>query len=255
MTSSNRDWTRVVAMLLEKAERESSEAERDEYLRKANELMLKYALDQDRIAKLRKANKRIKSEGLDEDEEKGFSLRFCEERSSPLIKAKRELVGGLAGLNRCFGVLAHRRAYVQVFGSEADVRFVSMMYASILTQLQTAMASAEKELAEMTPGWRVSYAHGYVRRVIARMNVSQKEMIRKEESAAPGSALVLVGRSDLAKKYAMQEFNTSKFKSATIPTGAGKNLAGYSRGDRDGRNADIGNDRLASGTRNKALGS
>lgn len=233
----------TIVALLAKAERTDNEHEREAYLAKAQELQTKYAIEQGMIDRAR---------GDQTATETIVQARFCEERNTPLIKAKRNLVMWLAEVNNCFPVMGYRRAYMEITGFESDVRMVQNLYSSILLQLQTAMQAAERrgEPVGTVASWRVSYAHAYVRRVGNRL-LAAKHAATSGADSAPGSALVLVNRADRAKTHAEEVYGGLR-KGRRIPT-SDNNAAGREAGYRDGNRADLGGERL-SGSR-KEIGS
>lgn len=225
-----------IRKLLAKAESTTEERERDLFLAKAQELQDKYAVDITLLA----AAGQIRQEAV-------VKLRFCEERNTPLIKAKRELVAWLCEVNRCKGIMGHRRAYIDVYGHESDAEMVRHLFGSIMLQLQTAMARDERvlEMTDMRPqqemkGWRVSYAHGYVRRVGSRLVQAQQAAQTNATPTAgtPGTALVLADRRQAVERHVAEQFG--KLRATRYRNEAHANPHGYQRGDLAGQQADIG---------------
>jgi hypothetical protein len=237
------DMVDIIVKLLAKAEGTSNEAERQTYLDKAQQLQTKYAIEQALLDRNRPQGTR---------REEIIWARFCEERNTKLIKAKRDLASALGRINNCFVVMGHGRAYIQVTGHASDVEMVRHMYASILVQLQTAMQRAESngEVVGGVQGWRVSYAHAYVARVTYRMQLAKLAAQREHTSAAPGTDLVLADRAALAEQGYREQFGGTA-KGKRIPR-SDSNPWGRSAGDRDGRSADVGG-RKVSGSGGRVL--
>jgi hypothetical protein len=233
---------RKVRGLLAKAESTTNEAERDAYLAKAQQLQDAYKISSTLLA----ASGQAKREGIDYTD-------TCNERNTPLIKAKRELIIGLADLNNCTTVMGPSRAYIRVFGHNSDRDFVLAMFNSIMLQLQAAMARDEEGPDK---GWRVSYAHGYVRRVYSRLKQAQERSQAENPTTGDrrSNALVLVDRTALVSKH-MNDFYGDQLKvGRRIPTEAGRNEAGYRSGDAAGMRADLGGARVGGQQAAKPLG-
>jgi hypothetical protein len=228
-----------IQKLLAQAEGTSHEGEASAFLAKAQELQEAYLIEQHELIR----------DGQAKAEEIGFIVTL-EGKSTPLIKAKRELMWGLAALNRCMSTMAHDRSYVRIYGFESDRELVLAMFNSIMMQLQTAMPIAERTdyntFSGPVKGWRVSFAHGYVRRVLERLNDAQMRRNQDAQAAStPGAELVLVNRAELVKNYLND--NVSTRKNSGYRTDAAGNEAGYASGDRHGATADLGGTRIGGG--------
>jgi hypothetical protein len=209
-----------IAALLAQAEGEAKAGNEEAvqaFLDKAQALQLKFAIADSMLPK----GDRTKEEIVFAD--------FCQEANTPLIKAKRELVNGLATLYRGKAFLAgeyrkdangkmlyttHRgkwgpvydkRAKVRVYAHESDLRFIEQMYTSLILQMQTFMAEAEKHqeiftgVGRVANAWRVSFAYGYVRRLYSRLHEAKRRQEREANNDQPGTALVLVDRQALVQ--------------------------------------------------------
>jgi hypothetical protein len=211
MSDSNDRMAAKIAALLAQAEGEAkagNEAARDVFLEKAAALQLKYAIED---AMLRRDHGVGSEEIVHAD--------FCRESNTPLIKAKRELIAGLAELYRGRAILMpewqprkdgkglklNRRAYVRVYAHESDLRFINQLYTSLILQMQTMMAADERRHTEIwrsnLPAWRVSYAYGWVGRVCARLREAGQRNEAAAETGAPGTALVLRDRTALVNDH------------------------------------------------------
>src|SRR5688500_14182369 len=199
-TTPQQKAARRVAGLLKLADdaaRQGDEVLRDKYLEKAAALQMEYAIKSEQLA----------AQGH-KTEEIIFS-DFCGESNTPMIKAKRQLIAGLAFLFRGRSVLMgarnangrwDKRAYVRVSACASDLSCIAVVYSRLVGQLAVMMANDEQRAAweygagKIPNGWRVSYAHSWVNRVYARMLADKK---RQEGAAAvkePGTALVLFDR-------------------------------------------------------------
>jgi hypothetical protein len=241
-TSREQAARRIQALLAlaEDAAKNNNEALRDTYLDKASALQLKFAIED---AMLRTEDR----EGIEEAE-------FCRESNTPLIKAKRILINELASLNRGSAVMMsewqqgkkgpklNRRAYVRVYAHRSDLDFIRMMYTSLILQMQTMMAADERlepkyGVNKVTNAWRVSYAYGWVRRVVARLREAKQRQEAAETASVPGTALVLADRKALVEKHlAANVGNLRKHNPRHDDRDANGRAAGRAAGDR----ADLG---------------
>lgn len=206
-----------IQALLAQAEGEAAagnEGARDTFLEKAAALQLKYAIDD---AMLRATG----AQGTDEL----THADFCTESNTPLIKAKRILINGIAHLNRGHAVMIgewkgkksggrkyDRRAKVRVYAHQSDLNFITVLYNSLVLQMQTMMAADERlvgaKLQEFgvpagtkIQGWRVSYAYGWVSRVIDRMTAAARRNEAAADTGQPGTALVLKDRKAIVENW------------------------------------------------------
>lgn len=206
-----------IQKLLALAESEAAagnEAARDTLLEKAAALQLKYAIADAMLAV-----------GTHNKDELTFN-DFCTESNTPLIKAKRQLINGLAIYHRGKAIMMgeyrtkrdgssrwDRRAKVRVYAHQSDLDFITMLYNSLILQMQTMMAADEKAEAQrvtisgvhsMPQAWRVSYAYGWVARVLGRIAEAAQRNETAAETTEPGTALVLRDRTQLVKNFVDQ---------------------------------------------------
>ena len=239
----------LITKLLAKAESTTPE-EAEVLIGKAQELATKYAIEQGMIDAARRASGQQMAEGFKR-------IRLCAERNTKLIKAKRELVQWLAEVNNCYVIMGPRRAYLEVSGHESDVVMLEHLFASLLLQMQRAMGQAEGQgfVVGTIGEWRVSFAHGFVRRVGVRLRQIKAARVATATTETPGSALVLRDRAALAQAFAEGNYEEGQLKKGRrIPT-ADNNVYGRAAGDQAGRNADLGGDRLSSTTNRQEIGS
>jgi hypothetical protein len=232
------DFTRIVEGLLNKAEATTFPEERDALISKAQELITKHAIDEGILDMARAARGEARKETIS-------SARFCEERNTKLIKAKRELIMYLAEVNNGYVVMGHGRAYMLVTAHASDLRMVQALYASIIVQMATAMnrAEAQGEVVGPLAGWRVSYAHGYVRKVGHRLIMAKRAaQAAASEPGTMSTALVLADRKDAVQKAYNSQHGEAR-KGRKIPT-SDRNPFGASTGRRDGQRADLGGERI-----------
>jgi hypothetical protein len=179
------------------------------------------------------------------------SIKMLAMKNAPYIKARRELLTGLAFLYNCRPTLATDRSFMRIWGFESDLRFIEQMYTSIDLQLANHMAVEWREYIGNDPArsWKVSFAHGYVGRVVDRLRDARARQTRAATADSPGTALVLRDRGEMVEHH---------YKSATDGLVRGgsvyKNTSVNSRdgvvsGYRAGNRADIGNTRVGGNDR------
>lgn len=230
----------TIRALMAKAERTDNEHERDAYLAKAQELMFKHAVSEGMLAAAgnRSAEDRITMKTI-----------FADSKGQQFIKARRELWWGLADLNRIKIVVTGRngRDATWAYGYVADLEFVEIMYASLDVQLTRALAANRPSGA--TRSWAVSFAHGYVRRVIARLRDAQAAQMAGSD--VPGTALVIRNRKDDVDAYVAERLNNLRRVRMTT---SNNDMGGYNAGAAAGNQADLGGRRVGSTSNARRLG-
>jgi hypothetical protein len=235
--------TDKIRKLLAMAEGGSTEQERATFLEKAQALMVEHAVSE---AMLRASGQKNIGEAK-------HRYWFREDRTTLLIKAKRELLAGLATIHRCKVIRYGRngRDAMGIVGFESDMDNVATMFASIMLQLQTDMDKTYNPVYGHVRGYRVSFAHGYVRRVYARLEDAQRRQMANATEGIPGSALVLRDQSQLVIDKFNEMFPSTR--TTKITTSADTNHAGYAAGDAAGQLADLGGARVGSASANRVL--
>jgi RNase P subunit RPR2 len=238
-TTQEQAARRIQALLAnaESAAKDGNEALRDTYLEKASALQMQYAID---AAMLRTGAVR----------EEIVSARFCEESNTPLVKAKRDLINMVAKYNRGHAVLTsamqpdrngnlkmNRRAYMEVFAHESDLRFITSLYTSLILQMQSMMANDERALGKVPANWRVSYAHAWVNRVCQSLREINTRQSAAAEQKEAGTALVLRDRSAAVDAHLASLYGG--LRKASVKRSA-HNVQGAMAGRLAGANADLG---------------
>lgn len=219
---------RQIVALLNKAESTPSEHERDALLEKATELRLKYVIE----------DADLRAHSQDKPKENIVVKQMLAEKHAAFIKAKRELLTGLAQLNNCKIVLVGNREYMEIMGFESDVNYVQFLYASLLLQMERAMARDESERPayESLRTWRTSYAHAWERRVIMRLAEFKQRSESKAEASTPGTALVLQDRNKEVAERVTERYPRLRQGYKNTST---HSADGYTRGDAAGRQASL----------------
>lgn len=230
-----RDIMTTITNLLAKANNSAcTPAEAEAFAAKAQELMTTYQVEVE-----------IGIRAGAEREKIGTRFLFRQEKGQRLIKARRQLWFALADMNSCRVVVhgANGRAGATAFGHESDLTMVEAMYASLLIQMHTALAAAQNAGEVTGTSGPVSYAHGWVARVVTRLAHAKVQAMDTNADANPGTSLVLVDRTAVVKEH----IDTVYPKLHNVKMGTSiKDHGAYGAGDRDGRNANLGGSAVGS---------
>lgn len=167
------------------------------------------------------------------------------------IKAKRDLIFGLANIFHLRTTIAHDRSSVQIYGHETDRKFVQQLFDSLVLQLHSHMEYDAKKWGTADRRWRTSYAHGWVNRVIARLKASRAAQ-ETQAAETPGTELVLRDRSAAVKTYFDDLFAGQRLRSSYKNRSVGS-AAGYLAGGEAANRAALGG--KAVGSTRRELGS
>lgn len=241
--SDTERWSHRIAAILALAEdsaKRGDEAERDRLLEQASALQLKFAIADTMLRK---------EEGVGAEQ---ISYKdFCTESNTPLIKVKRQIIQMVAEHCRgrvilmgemqvtAKGLKMNKRAKMRVWAHESDLQFITAMYTSLLTQMQTMMANDETHpaceaghgkmgqtheglwhcpecLTTLAPGypkianaWRVSYGYGWSSRVYSRL-LEIKARQENQATSEPGTALVLRDRTGAVSTFVDQAIGKTR---------------------------------------------
>lgn len=239
------NYAAKIASLLATAESYAAQGNEDAaatYNAKASELQLKKQIDESDIRAEQNAATPV-------DELTAAYVRGLD-KNAGYIKAKRDLLYGLAAIFNLKTVIAHDRSYVRMFGHQTDIEFVQQLFDSLVIQMSGAMEAEAYRGAGRS--WRTSFAHGWVGRVTMRLRAARASQTEDVKAETPGAELVLASRKDKVETYFKDQFAGRKlgtsYKNRSI-----RDAHGYARGDAAGARADIGGTRLNQGTR-KQLG-
>lgn len=217
-------------------------AMRDTCLQKATALQHQYAIDL------------VMAETHGQTTEEVEMQDFCEESNTPLIKAKRELIAAVAKLYRGEPALLEttrfvggkwkrdKRAAIRVWAHASDLRFIAQLYTSLILQMQAEMARDEKLTHEkVTNGWRVSYAHSWVFRVVTRLRAMEWAQAEQETATGSGAEVMLRDKGALVKKH-LEDGKLLTGTARRTPR-SDNNASGRAAGDAAGWRADLGQKR------------
>lgn len=214
-----------IRALLAKAGNTPYEQEAATFYAKAQELMEKYAIDEEALwAGTEKANT-----------EKPIveTMTFKGDASYD----KFRLFCTLAKYNRCQAWQDDKwgKTYeCKVVGYPSDIAFVNLLLTSILLQMNTALVFAMfEEGGTVSRTWKISFADGYVTRIQHRV----REAHHARQDGKPGTDLV-VAREQKVKAYVEQDMGMTF--SPVNPPGRQKDRVAMSIGNEAANNADLG---------------
>ncbi|MGD9729243.1 MAG: hypothetical protein AB7L09_22035 [Nitrospira sp.] len=241
---SNADRAATIAKLLATAEsfaREGNETTAQAYIDRASQLQLKYMIEDSDIRQ---------AAGKDRVEEKLVSVRVRGvDKGSQFIKARRELVTGLAFVFHCQITLTTDRARMSLWGYESDVQFVQTLFNSLSIQMISLMDDDVRRTYRrpVDRSWRTSFAHGYARRVYARLKASRAAQETEAGTTTPGASLVLRSRSEAVQAWFGQQAGLRR--GSVYKNTSTRSADGYYAGQAAGDRADIGNVRVGGGAK------
>lgn len=230
-----------IRKLLAMAEGGATEGERSAFLAKAQHLMTMHAIDQATIDAVAKPGTGELVEHID-------MLR--DDKRSMMVKAKRELIFGLAKIFNCSALRINDRAYMRVYGHTTDLELFQLMYNSIMLQLLTGVEAAKRDRDVSGTTGVVNYAHGYVRRVLGRLRAAREATVAS--IGVPGTDIVLADRTALVDA----RIATLYPKIRTMGSGNAPRFdpTAYGRGGLDGSRADLGQTRVDGSSGHRQLG-
>ncbi len=222
---------RRVRALLDRAEGTTFEAERDACLAKAQELMVRHAIDEALVDRARGAADPV-----------ARTVEYATTRG--YVSLRRDLLARLAEANRCRAAFhPNREGGVQravLVGYPVDLDWVEMLYTSLLLQL---MAAAERAWSSPGPhrattrrSFLTSFGHGFVAQVAERLRAVTRTAERAAADTRPGTQLVLRDRSAEVDRHFVELFPRTRSLRANVHW----SVEGEQAGREAGRRADLG---------------
>ncbi|MFE4588878.1 DUF2786 domain-containing protein [Streptomyces laurentii] len=234
-----------VRALLRQAEDSSvTEQEARTFLDKATELMAKYGIEQAM---------------LDDVSDPGKPVDKVVDLYAPYVKEARRLLSWIAGEMRCSAVYPggkDNRHRVHLFGFEADLHAVEVLFTSLRLQMLRGADAADfrhRPEGEDARAYKRSWMLGFIREVVTRIGAAQRAAraaadVEQQtdplgaDSAGRSVALVLADRSAVVQAQVSARYpklgktRPTKFKGT-----------GYWQGVADGKQAEIGSHAFAEG--------
>lgn len=191
-----------IRKLMAKAEGTTNEHEADAFMAKAQEWMIKFAIDE---AELAASGKKPSEEIIT----RNIEIRQNLPRTKPL----RYFLNTLAQAMNCRMWYVPGTKNNTIAGHESDVDFVEILFYSVQMQQHRAMkrefkiAKAEYEakgLRFRPSVWRRNFIEGYLHRVGTRITLRYREI---EQTYGGGAALALRDKSLVVKSWVDENFN------------------------------------------------
>jgi hypothetical protein len=171
-----------VRALLAKAESTPFEEEAEAFTEKAQELMTRYSIDA-ALLEVHAAGK------LTESQPRGVRIGI----GDPYSDAKAHLLSKIANASRCDSVWTKTFGFSTVFGFEAELKSVELLYTSLLLQARKAMMCAGKAGTHArSRSFRQSFLMGFAHRIGRRLEESASTVISDVSGEDGGAALVSV---------------------------------------------------------------
>ena len=201
-----------VRALLAKAESTTFEEEASALTAKAQELMARHSID---IAML--------------DSRSATQVGAAARRihiDDPYLDAKCSLLGVVANENRCKSISTKQLWFATVFGFDADLDIVELLFTSLLTQATSAMIAAgsvsDRTGKSRTKSFRQAFLIAFASRIGERLRAAN-QTAAAEATQEFGEALlpVLVRREEEVEELRTQVFPKVTYKRTSVSNAAG----------------------------------
>lgn len=238
-----------VRKLLSKAEDPAcTPAEAEAFTAKATELIAKYGVDSALLAAADPSTDPVGDAVI--------------EVPAPYALDKCGLLAGVAAALRCQtvrrqGWSGERKTFaVHLFGHDADLRRVEVLFTSLLVQAAYALLATPVPSWENVAAFRRSWFAGYTRAIVARLHAAEERAAATAEraanlgrdSAGRSVALVLADRGTEVTQRVAEAYPRLRFAAPRRLAGGGRGQ-GYAAGQR----ADIGTARIRGGASTHAI--
>lgn len=241
----NVQMTEKIAALLAKAESTPFGPEAEAFYAKAQELMIKHAVDEAMLAAARKG-----AGGPD----RPVCIKWAFTPNNLNLPGRKILFSSVARANRCRPVFhgqydVSAPHFVSIVGFESDVSFVHILYTSLLLQAtresrrQWVDRKAEQRedpgsyMYSSVPGqkaYTTAFLVGYAETVVVRLQEAADRATAKATDGVVGAGLALRSRQDLVNDEVRVRFGRlSRGRSYS------SDAAAHADGRRAARNADI----------------
>lgn len=228
-----------VKALLAKADRTDNEHERDAYYSKAQELITKHAIDEAQLSPEERAKFIQKTVTM--------SPKVADHTLLHVV-AIHNTVKYVKYMNRVKGAVNKQR-YGWLFGTEADIAFVEMLYASLLLHRESEL---RKAMVTDKPSWEhgkqfgAAFRTAYANRINKRLDAWVQ---KANDAVGEGTALVLFDKSKLVDNFTADTIG----KTVSIARRSSASAAGIASGQDAANRADISGGKRNVGGHKRAL--
>jgi hypothetical protein len=233
MTKDREKLFEKVRALLRKAESTEFEAEAEAFFSKAQELMLKWAIDEEEL---------WRSEPDMRPTPKIITFEIPARKTG--VMAKRIILQACAQANSCRAW--YSGSVMSVAGYESDLLFVDLLYTSIVSQMSMSLAFGLAKMPSDPKSYRASFMDGYSSRIYRRLSD-----VRKEASGESTSTeIALRSREQIIESFVEQLDLRLRSSSRSSRVGS---YEGYRGGQEAASKADLsgGRDKLTSRKRDE----
>lgn len=231
----------TIRNLLRRAEGTNSQHEAEACIRKAQEFMILFSVDEEELWQRDPSRK----QKIDKQE-----FNIADKVAGAM--QKRIILNTIANLGNCKMWYTPGRHKSYVAGFPSDLLFVEMMYTSIITQMNFQMAMAQAMSTDHHKTFKTNFLDGFSDRITTRLS----EMYREATTAvtATGSnALVLRDRKAAVNEWVEEEVGNLKAGKASRSSGAYSHSA-QSAGRQAANTTDISGTRRGMNKGAKRLG-
>lgn len=229
------DVIRKIQALLAKAESTTHEEEADAFFAKAQELMVKHAIDEEA---LKHAGGNVKAEEI-------VLVEVHIKQGQPGTKPRQSFLGQIAQSLNCRMWVYTGSGRSVVCGHQTDATFAALLYNSVQLQLHASLLRAVRQERRNTAEWgepfregvfRRNFIEGYLARVAWRISDRYRKV---DETHGTGTSIVLRSRllavNDWMKQHGVEIKDAKKRKEAAVDWKA--RMLGSQEGERANINA------------------
>jgi len=178
------DIARKIRGLLKKAEGSAFEEEADAFLRKAQELMFKHGIDEERLW------------ATDPSRRHKIEIRKVKiPDNKPGSMQKRIMLNSIAKVNHCKMWFNQGKGESSVAGYPNDLIFVELLYTSIVTQMAFKQAMAQAHASNVHhKTFKSNFADAFASRIHERLMENHRRNQVAIQASEPGMAIAIMDR-------------------------------------------------------------
>lgn len=226
MTDNREALYHKVRSLLKKAESTTIEAEANAFIQKAQELIMRHAIDEEALW----ANDPTKREHITT-----LDIEIQDRKQG--AQEKRKILHSVASANRCRMWYKPGASVSTVAGYDTDLVFVEMLYRSIFVQMNFKMAIAQAVSPHIhAKTFANSFLQGFSRRISERLAATTRKSTATVENEQAGNSLVLLDRATKVSNWVDERI---KLRTARTTQSSNVDYDAYSHGKRAADETDI----------------